>query len=184
MRVSELLNEGVFSNSETKLFDRFTELGIKPAAQYFLDWMYHGRFNLSYSKLDRFEAAFYAINSVLPPKIIKSYGRLPTMYRALGFTKQQLQKIDKGGIPIQSRIMAWTPDFDTAADYLDYTNTPGHTGVVIKHQPKQDEVILSMTPETEKFLGVTKFIVANTGETILSLPMLKITPEMVAKIVK
>lgn len=182
MRIKELLSEGVFANSESKLIDRFTELGIKPAAQYFLDWIYHGAFNLTYSKLDKFEAAFYLINSVLPPEVLRSYGKLPTMYRGMAFPASKLQQINKGGLPIQSRIMAWTPHAFHAINYVKSSNLG--TGVVIKHKPREEEVLLSMTPETEKFLGVSPLIVANIDETILSLPILKITPEIVEKIVE
>lgn len=181
MRIKELLSEGVFGNSESKLVDRFKELGIESAAQYFIDWMYHGAFKLSMDRLHRFEAAFYAINSVLSPSVKQTYGKLPTLYRAMAFPKSKLAQINRGGLPIQSRIMAWTPDLERAEDYLNYS--PPYIGVVLKHQPKQQEVVLSMNPATEKFLHVGPFLVANPGETILSLPMLKITPEMVEKVI-
>lgn len=184
MRIKEILSEGVYANASSRLTDRFRELGIEPAAKYFLDWIYHGSFNLSYSKLDKFEAAFYAINSVLPDSVIQSYGNLPMLYRGMAFPKDKLAQIRQGGMPIKSRIMAWTPYADHALSYVQSFMNDLGTGVVIKHKPNAQEVVLSMTPETEKFLGVSPLLVANIDETILSLPMLKITPEMVEKIVK
>lgn len=181
MRVEEVLNEGVFSNAESRLIDRFRELGIEPAVKYFLNWIYHGAFNLPYSKLDKYEAAFYLINSVLSPQVRDSYRRLPMMYRGMAFSENKVQQISSVGLSIQSRIMAWTPYAEHAANYVKSSDLG--TGVVIKHKPREEEVLLSMTPETEKFLGVSPLLVANVDETILSLPILKITPEIVDKVI-
>lgn len=181
MRIKEVLNEGVFANSESKLIDRFTELGIEPAAKYFLNWIYRGAFKLPYSKLDKYEAAFYLINSVLSPEVRASYGRLPMMYRGMAFPADKLQQINQGGLPIQSRIMAWTPYAEHAENYVKSSNLG--TGVVLNHKPREEEVLLSMTEATEKFLHCSPLLVANVDETILSLPVLKIMPEMVYKVI-
>lgn len=181
MRIKEVLSEGVFANNESKLIDRFTELGILPAAKYFINWIYHGAFNLPYSQLDKYEAAFYLINSVLSPKVRSSYAQLPVMYRGMAFSESKLQQISSGGLSIKSRIMAWTPYAEHAANYVRSSDLG--TGVVIKHKPREEEVLLSMTEETEKFLGVSPLLVANVDETILSLPILKITPEIVDKVI-
>lgn len=182
MRIKEILSEGTYDVGERRLKTRFAELGILPAAKYFLDWIYHGAFNVPYSKLDKFEAAFYSINSVLSPEVRASYSRLPMMYRGMAFPEDKLQQINQGGLPIQSRIMAWTPYAEHAENYVKSSNLG--TGVVIKHKPREEEVILSMTEATEKFLHCSPLLVANVDETILSVPLLKIMPEMVEKIVK
>lgn len=183
MRVSELLNESTFSYAESKLIGRFKVLGIEAATDYFLDWIYHGKFNLPHSKLAKFEAAFYLIRSVLPPNVLRSYDNLPTQYRGMVFSSKKLNQISNGGLPIQSRIMAWSPDVNSALLYLGYTPHT-KTGVLLKYKPKEQDVVLSMNSETEKFLDISPFLVANPGETILSLPLLKITPEIVYKIIR
>lgn len=179
MRIKELVSESTFAIAESKLIDRFKELDIEDSAQYFIDWIYHGRFKLAYSQLDKFEAAFYLIRSVLPDEIIESYDKLPTMYRGMSFSPSEIRKIYREGLPIKSRVMSWTPHLGVAIDYARYEGT----GVVLEHNPRAEEVIISLTPKTEKFLGVNKFIVSNPDETILSLPLLTITPEIVERVV-
>ena len=175
MRIHEIQQD-----KRLRLETRFEELGIEAATQYFIDWIYMGAFNLPYSKLDRFEASFYLINSVLPPEIIQSYGKLPILYRGMSFSPQKIKQIQLGGLPIKSRIMAWTPYKEQAIEYVLGTS---ESGVVLKHKPKAKEVLLSLTPETLKFLGVSNLFVSNKGETILSLPILTVTPEIVEKII-
>lgn len=182
MRINELLSESVFRNAESKVLDRFEKLGLgTEVADYFLNWVYHGQFNLPYSKLDKFEAAFYAIRSVLPDSVIQSYNKLPVVYRGMSFSPTKLQQINSGGLPIKSRIMAWTPYLKAATEYI--KNAEITTGVVLKHKPVASDVVLAMNPETEDFLHLNKFIVANPGEAILSLPILNITPEIVVKVI-
>ena len=175
MRFREIITE-----QKSDWVERFTELGIRAAEDYFYNWMHRGQFNLSNNQMDKYEAAFYLIRSVLPDSVIQSYSRLPVMYRGMRFSKNTLQKLHHGGIPIKSRIMAWTPYKKNALGYAFH----GH-GLILKHQPQQQEVVLSMNKETINFLHLPpKYWIANPGETILSLPILNITPEMVAKIVK
>ena len=100
------------------------------------------------------------------------------LYR--GMTIDSINKsklLRRGGIPIQSRVMAWTPNYGWARDMYvnDYRNF-----VILKHKPNVDDVIVSLTESTLRFLQVDRAMVCNKGETILSLPILKITPDMVA----
>lgn len=182
MRIKELTESYYLATEKGKLEDRFNKLGIKVAYDYFVDWIYYGQFNLPYSKLDRFEQAFYLINSVLPPEVLRSYAQLPVMYRGMKFSKEKVKQIYSGGLPIKSRIMAWSPNFSQVLGYYaDNTFSGKNDWVVLKHKPVADEVIISLNAETMKFLKLSPKLVANSGETILSIPILKITPEMVER---
>ena len=180
MRINEVTSEAAGRTPDW--VDRFIELGIRDAADYFYNWMHHGEFKLRNDRMDRYEAAFYLIRSVLSDEVINSYNRLPVMYRGMEFTAAQLDKLYNGGISIKSKIMSWTPDKRTAKGYV----FQGHSrGVILRHQPREQEVVLSMNKETMSFLHIPrKFVIANPGETILSLPILKITPDMVDEILK
>ena len=158
---------------------RFEDLGINEAFPYFEDWIYHGAFDLPHAKLHRYEQAFHLINSVLPPEVIDSYSNLPMMYRVLKFKENQVKKVFNGGLPIQNRIMAWAP-LNTAEQYKPYGY--GVPFVMLKHQPNENEVVISLNRPTLDFLGVGvgSRIVVNKGETILSWPILTITPDIVA----
>ena len=103
------------------------------------------------------------------------------MYRGFRLSPEQIARIEKGGLPIRSRTMAWTPWYNDAEGYI---RSGREDGVVIKHNPKASEVVLSMTPDTLEFLQISPRILANPGETILSLPILKITPDMVDEVVR
>lgn len=164
------------TKAKAALEDRFRELGIEVAYDYFMDWFYLGQFSLPYRSLDRFEQAFYLINSVLPPTVLKSYANLPVLYRGFEFSAAKIKQIYNGGLPIKSRIMAWAP-LKVAKGYTTFVDD----WVILQHKPKQNEVILAMTPETMKFLHIQPVLVANHREAILSIPMLSITPEMVFK---
>jgi hypothetical protein len=175
MRFREIVTE-----QRSDWVERFAELGIQDAEDYFYNWMHRGQFKLSNDQMDRYEAAFYLIRSVLPDSVIQSYGRLPVMYRGMRFPKQTLQKLNHGGIPIKSKIMAWTQYKKNASSYAFHGS-----GLILKHQPQQQEVVLSLNKETINFLHLPqKYWIANPGETILSLPILNITPEMVDQIIQ
>ena len=76
--------------------------------------------------------------------------------------------------------MAWTPYKKNASSYAFHGS-----GLILKHQPQQQEVVLSLNKETINFLHLPqKYWIANPGETILSLPILNITPEMVDQIIQ
>lgn len=183
MRINDILGESVSGTAMARVSDRFEELGIgRDVADLFINWIYHGAFKLSISELDKYEAAFRLINSVLPPEIIRSYSRLPVMYRGMTFSPAEIKRIKAGGLPIQSRIMAWTPHKQDATEL--YASNPGKTGVILKYKPGGGDVILSLTRDTCDFLGVGGILVANPDETILSLPLLKITPEIVDSVVR
>ena len=78
--------------------------------------------------------------------------------------------------------MAWSPNFSQVLGYYaDNTFSGKNDWVVLKHKPVADEVIISLNAETMKFLKLSPKLVANSGETILSIPILKITPEMVER---
>ena len=158
---------------------RFVELGINEAFPYFEDWIYHGAFDLPQAKLRMYEQAFHLINSVLPPEVLASYKELPTMYRVLKFKENQIKKIFTGGLPIHNRIMAWAPR-NTAIRYKPYGLYAPY--VMLKHQPKVNEVIISLNRPTLDFLGVGvgSWMVVNKEETILSLPILEITPDIIS----
>lgn len=183
MRINDILGESVSGTAIARVHNRFEELGLgRDVAELFIDWIYHGQFNLSIPELDKYEAAFRLINSVLPREIIRSYSRLPVMYRGMVFPPDKIKKIYAGGLPIQSRVMAWTPHKQDATEL--YASNPGKTGVILKYKPKGGDVILSLTRDTCQFLGVGGILVANPDETILSLPLLKITPEIVDTVIK
>jgi hypothetical protein len=176
MRINEVISEA--AGRIPDWVDRFIELGIRDAADYFYNWIHHGEFKLTNDQMDRYEAAFYLTRSVLPDEVIRSYGRLPVMYRGMLFPPNKLNKLYNGGITIKSKIMSWTPNKKDALQYAFHGR-----GVILKHQPREQEVVLSMNKETMNFLHIPhKFFVANPGETILSLPILKITPDMVDQI--
>lgn len=174
MRIHEL-TESYLSREKGEVESRFNELGIEAAYEYFIGWIYNGAFNLPFSKLDRYEQAFYLINSVLPPNVLQSYRKLPTMYRGFKFNQRKLNQIQKDGLPIQSRIMAWSPEYNHVVRFY----TGNNDWVIIKHEPKLDEVLLSLNSPTMNFLHISPDLVANPGETIMSIPMLMITKDMV-----
>jgi hypothetical protein len=158
---------------------RFEELGINEAFPYFESWIYHGAFNLPQNKLIMYEQAFHLINSVLPPEVIETYHSLPTLYRAMIFSSKQVLDIFNGGLPIQNRIMAWAPR-EVANRYIPFGYR--RSWVMLRHTPKESEVIISLNRPTLEFLHVPTDryrMVVNPGETILSLPLITITPEVV-----
>lgn len=159
---------------------RLKELKIPAVYNYLLDWMIVGQFNLPYSKLDRYEAAFYAVRSVLPQAVLATYGQLGTYYRGFSLSLQDAKRIDTGGLQIKSRIGSWTPNYRSARQYAAQSNTDTKlAGVVLKHNPKQSEVLLCMNKPTREFLHLSSNLVANYNEAILSLPLLTITPDIV-----
>jgi hypothetical protein len=153
---------------------RFSELGINEAFPFFETWLHHGAFELPQEKLMMFEQAFHLINSILPDEILDSYNHLPMMYRGMVVNHLAISKFKRGGIPIQSRVMAWTPSLAWVRRFY---IARWDSWVILGHQPKASEVIISMNQETMEFLNVENTV--NPGETILSLPILKITPDMV-----
>ena len=156
-------------NSYEKLYQRFKELGIEDAAPYLANWIYTGRFNLSYDELDQYEAAFYLIRSILPNFVLASYNTLPVMYRGMRFSKKQVEQIiQTKNFSIKSRIMSWSPSPSATEGYV------GNFGVILKHKPVEHEVIISLNQETKKFLEISSDLIVNKEETILSLPILDI----------
>lgn len=164
-----------------RLKSRLEELKIPAVYNYILDWLCFGEFNLPYSKLDRYEAAFYAIRSVLPRAVLATYGQLGTYYRGFSLSLENAKRIDAGGLPIKSRIGSWAPSKQMARHYAKYGTDKKPAGVVLKHNPQQSEVILCMNKATREFLHLSSNFVANYEEAILSLPLLAITPDMVAE---
>lgn len=158
--------------------ERLKELGLARTFPYLYHWIYTGRFNLPYSKLDRYEAAFYAIRNVLPQEVLDSYANLEPHYRGFVMTNTDAKKIDTGGLAIKSRIAAWSPFKDLAKKYATtFALETKPAGVVLKHKPQQHEVILSMNKPTREFLNISSNLVVNYNEAILSLPLLRITPQ-------
>lgn len=170
--------ETPFDFAKKKLKARFTELGIEDAVPYFVGWMYWGQFKLSYDELDKYEAAFYLIRSVLPNKVLNSYSNLGPLYRGMTFSYSQLRNINSEGLPISSRIMSWTPDFWQAEQYLDFY------GVILRHTPIKREVLISLNKETMDFLKIDSVLIVNKGETILTLPVLDVRDMIYAKVVQ
>jgi hypothetical protein len=179
MIINEVVNEKRYDHPA----ERFDELGIGFAYLYVQNWFFrgHGKFSLGARDLDRYETAFYAIRNRLPRSVIQSYNSLPTMYRGMIFPLSQIAKIDQGGLPIRNRVMSWTPRAGDARRYITNGRT---TGVVIKHQPQASEVILSMNQPTLDFLKIPEHVISNPGDTVLSLPLLTITPDMVDQVVE
>lgn len=173
-----IIKEVVLHDSYYDFEERLKELGLARAFPYLYQWIYSGRFNLPYSKLDRYEAAFYAIRNVLPQEVIDSYANLGPHYRGFVMSNTDAKKIDTGGLPINSRIAAWSPDKAEAKLYATTFAFEGRpAGVILKHNPQQHEVVLSMNKPTREFLHLSSNLVANYNESILSLPLLKITPQ-------
>jgi hypothetical protein len=160
---------------------RFTELGIHEAFPYFESWVFHGAFNLHQKELYHYEQAFWLINSILPDEVINSYGNLPEMYRALSFEKHIEPRLShqlyRGGIPLKSRIMAWSPNLKHVQ--LVYSTEGFRPYVIMKHQPRASEVMVALNGDTMEFLHVDPRMVVNRSEAIMSLPILKCTPDMV-----
>ena len=185
MRINELENPKPFilkheePLSYTK--NRMRQLGLSVAYPYLMKWIYTGLFKASPQTMDVYANAFYAIRNVLPDNIIATYATLPTVYRGhILKNEEQLNKISNGGLSIKSQISAWTPNKRLAIDYA----RTHDWGVVLKHDPVESEVVLALNKPTLKYLGIDSSLVANPNEIILSLPILKITPEMVEKVIR
>lgn len=160
-------------HSATVVIERFKELGIEEAFEPFYRWIYQGTFKPNDEVLDRAEQSFYAIRSVLPERVLSSYGRLGTLYRGMEFDRDELRQIDTpDGMEIKNRIMAWAPKH-VAERYT------GRDFVLLHYDPKKSDVVLCMNGPTMKFLNLGEDIVINVGETILSLPIDRITRRMV-----
>tara|TARA_R110000868_G_scaffold324078_1_gene584995 strand:+ start:1753 stop:2346 length:594 start_codon:yes stop_codon:yes gene_type:complete len=179
MKITEIINEDdswKIKDPKTVLTARFLELGIDAAERPLLEWILEGQFRIPANKMDRYEQTFWLINSILPDDIIESYSKLPMMYR--GFkpkSREDLDKIYNGGLPIYSKIASWAP-YNVALNYY----YPDVNGVLLHYQPKGPEVIFSLTKDTCDFLHLQEELIVNYMETILSLPILKITPDLVA----
>lgn len=167
---------------------RMQELGIGEAYPHLMRWIYTGLFRANPETMDKFANVFYAIRGVLPPEVIATYKTLPTLYRGMVLKNDtQIDKIKNGGLEIKSQIAAWTPDKQRAASYAhqDYykdgklVNIPG---ILLKHNPTEKNVVLALNESTLKYLGIGSDLPANPNEVILSLPILKITPDMVEKV--
>lgn len=164
---------------------RMQELGIGEAYPHLMKWIYTGLFKADPETMDTFANVFYAIRGVLPDEVIQSYNQLPIVYRGLSLRNDaQLNKISNGGLDIKSQIGAWTPKKQAAIDYARTDVFYKHPGVVIKHQPTSKDVVLALNKPTLKYLNIDPSLVANPNEVILSLPLLKITPEIVDKVIK
>lgn len=184
MRINELENPRPFIlNHEEPLAHtkkRMQQLGLLEAYPYLMKWIYTGLFSASPQTMDVYANVFYAIRNVLPENVIATYTSLPTVYRGHVLkNEEQLNKISNGGLGIKSQISAWTPNKRLAIDYA----RTHDCGVVLKHDPVESEVVLVLNKPTLKYLNIDPKLVANPNETILSLPILKITPEMVEKVI-
>lgn len=189
MRIDELENPRpyIFKHVEPLANAKNTlrELSIGEAYPYLMKWIYTGLFKASPETMDKFANVFYAVRGVLPDNIIASYNQLPTLYRGLPLkNSQQLDKISNGGLDIKSQISAWTPYKKTAIDYARPAVFYKNPGVLLKHNSVESEVVLALNKPTLNYLGIDSNLVANPNEVILSLPMLKITPEIVDKVIR
>lgn len=162
---------------------RMQKLGIGDAYRHLMKWIYTGLFRATPQTMDGYANVFYAIRGVLPPEVIASYGKLPTLYRGLVLkNKEQLYRINSGGLPMKSQISAWTPDKRKAGDYAREEIFGGQPGIVLRHNPVESEVVLAFNRPTMQYLGIDPGLVANPREVILSLPDLAVTPKMVEKV--
>jgi hypothetical protein len=185
MRINEIENPRPYITKHIEPLDnakkRMRELSIVEAYPHLMKWIYTGLFSANPQTMDAYANVFYAIRSVLPDQVIATYSNLPTVYRGLMLKNEsQLDKISNGGLDIKSQISAWTPRKQLAIDYA----RSDDAGVVLKHNPVESEVVLALNGPTIKYLGINSMLVANPNETILSLPILKITPEMVEKVIR
>lgn len=189
MRINEIENPRpyIFKHVEplANAKNALRELGIGEAYPYLMKWIYTGLFKASPETMDKFANVFYAIRGVLPDEVIQSYNNLPTLYRGISLKDTaQLNKINNGGLDIKSQISAWTPHKQQAIDYARPAVFQKNPGVLLKHQPTANEVVLALNKPTLKYLNIDPSLVANPNEVILSLPLLKITPEIVDKVIK
>lgn len=188
MRINEIANPKPYQFKDIEPLkqskNRLKELGIVEAYPYLMKWIYTGLFNALPDTMDTFANVFYAIRNILPDEVIQSYNSLPTVYRGLVLKNPaELDQIQNGGLNIKSQIGAWTPKKQMAMDYA-RANPRFNPGVVLKHQPMAKEVVLALNSPTLKYLNIDPSLVANPNEVILSLPILKITPEMVDWVLK
>lgn len=188
MRINEIANPRAYITKHIEPLEqvkaRLKELGIGEAYPYLMKWIYTGLFRASPETMENFSHVFYALRNILPNEVIVSYNQLPTLYRGMSLKNTaQLDKITNGGLDIKSQIGAWTPKKKAAIDYARTDVFYKHPGIVLKHQPVAKEVVLALNGATLKYLKIDPSLVANPNEVILSLPLLKITPEIVDKVI-
>lgn len=161
------------SLSETQA--RFAQLGIESLFDDFEQWFVGGVFEPDPDADVRRDDVFWAIRSVLPKRVIDSYGRLPTVYRGFKLPEGvSHQDAKKHGFPISSRLMSWS-NYALAKSYAAYYGG----SVILAHRPQKSEVVLHLNQETIDFLHMPMEMVANQGEAVLSLNMLHIPPKMI-----
>lgn len=189
MRINEIANPRPYIPKHVEPLEqvknRLKELGIGEAYPYLMKWIYTGLFKASPETMENFSHVFYAIRNILPDEIIASYNQLPTLYRGMLLKNAaQLDKINNGGLDIKSQIGAWTPKKQSAISYAVPDSFSKNLGIVLVHRPTADEVVLALNTPTLKYLTIDPSLVANPDEVILSLPILKITPKIVGKVIK
>lgn len=189
MRINELANPRPYILKHVEPLEdtkkRMQELGLAETYPYLMRWIYTGLFKAAAETMDKFANMFYAIRSALPDEIIATYSKLPVLYRGRSLrNQQQLEKIYNSGLDIRSQISAWTPHKQHAIDYARTDVFYKRPGILLSHTPVESEVVLALNKPTLHYLNIDQGLVANKDEVILSLPVLKITPEMVVKVIK
>lgn len=154
---------------------RFIKLGLdRQVFDLLFDWMIDGRFKLSPTKIDPYEQAFYAIRSVLPKNVLETYKHLGTLYRGFVLSPEQLFELHKTGeVKIYSKIMSW------ASLYIAKQYKMNDDDIILKYKPELRDVIFCANQKTLDFLHIDPMVIVNPNEAILSLPILKITKDMI-----